>query len=463
MKILFSFRLQALLVVITLLMLSGCATTNNSMYPTEAKVGFKTAVYKDLKSLPPPKEKVVAAVYNFRDQTGQYKTSDNGISYSTAVTQGATSMLIEALEESGWFIPIEREGLSNLLNERKIIRSSRENYTTQQGQQLAQLPPLLYAGIILEGGIISYETNIITGGSGAKYFGLGASGKYRQDRVTIYLRAISTQTGRVLKSVRTTKTILSKMIDVNLYRFVRFKRLLEVETGISYNEPPQMCVLEAIQKAVQSLIIEGVFDQLWALQQPQDIKSPMIRQYLAEKEDAQEIDETPYSLFMPKTIESIGLNYGGSTYSGDYAHPMLKPAGEFHIRGKINSFVYLQGSFGLNTVADKNFFNASINYFDVKALLNLLPNRQLSLFLQAGGSLFNLNTKNYDSSVRLKKYWLPAAVAGVAVELRLSRQLGINLTFDNHYAFSDKIDGLEYGKMNDQFWGGRLGFQYYLR
>ncbi len=128
--------------------------------------------------LPEPKEPVVVAVYKFRDQTGQYKPSDIGANWSTAVTQGATSILLESLEESGWFIPIEREGLSNLLNERKIIRSSRANYTAQdQDQDQNQLlPPLLFAGIILEGGIISYETNVLTGGAGLRYFGAGGSG-----------------------------------------------------------------------------------------------------------------------------------------------------------------------------------------------------------------------------------------------------------------------------------------------
>ena len=94
------------------------------------------------------------------------------------------------------------------------------------------LPPLLYAGIILEGGIISYDTNVLTGGEGVKYFGIGGSDQYRQDRITIYLRAISTQSGRILKTVYTTKMILSQQVDVGVYKFVDFQRLLEVETGL---------------------------------------------------------------------------------------------------------------------------------------------------------------------------------------------------------------------------------------
>ncbi len=111
--------------------------------PREAELGPETPMKKELLDLPEPKEKIVVAVYKFRDQTGQYKPSETGANWSTAVTQGATNILIRALEESGWFMPIERENISNLLNERKIIRSSREQY---EGGGNMLLPPLLFAG-----------------------------------------------------------------------------------------------------------------------------------------------------------------------------------------------------------------------------------------------------------------------------------------------------------------------------
>jgi len=207
-----------------------------------------SGAYKDLVSLPPPKEKLVVTAYNFRDQTGQYKYSPNVATYSRAVTQGATSMLMKALENSGWFTVIEREGLPHLLKEREIVNTMRESYETREGGLLPALPPLLYAGVILEGGIISYDTNVLTGGFGAKYFGLGGDIEYRRDQVTIYLRAVFTTTGRVLKSVSTTKTILSKEVHLGIFRFVRLRKLLEAETGLTTNEPVHMSVLEAIDK-----------------------------------------------------------------------------------------------------------------------------------------------------------------------------------------------------------------------
>ena len=251
---------------------------------SQATLVSTTAVHKHLVSLPPPEKEIVVAVYQFADRTGQYKYSPNVATQSRAVTQGATSMLIKALEDSGWFISVEREGLNRLLKERELIDETRKHYKNSEGKSLPPLPPLLSPGIILEGGIISYDTNIITGGFGAKYFGLGGHLEYRKDQVTIYLRVVSIKSGKILKSVSTTKTILSKEVQLGIFRFVLPKKLLEAETGLTTNEPPQMCVLEAIEKAVLSLIIEGVLDELWKLKNAEDIKSPVIQGYLEEKE-----------------------------------------------------------------------------------------------------------------------------------------------------------------------------------
>ena len=259
--------------------------------PSQATLTRATAVHKHLVSLPPPEKKIAVAVYQFADRTGQYKYSPNVATQSRAVTQGAASILIKALEDSDWFIPVERVGLRRVEEERKIINSTRKNYKNNQGESLPPLPPLLYAGIILEGGIISYDTNVLTGGFGAKYFGLGGDVEYRRDQVTIYLRAVSVKSGRVLKSVSTTKTILSKEVHLGIFRFVSLKKLLEVETGFTTNEPPQICVSEAIEKAVLSLIIEGILDELWALKNPEDIKSPVIQGYLEEKKRVQKLVE----------------------------------------------------------------------------------------------------------------------------------------------------------------------------
>ena len=277
-----------LIFMVGLSLLAGCAAEMSQMATGRASMVYTTAIHKDLISLPPPEQKIVVAVYKFRDQTGQYKPNSTAASFSTAVTQGATTMLLKALDDSGWFLPIEREGLPNLLTERKIVRQTREGFLTEeQKKNIDVLPPLMYAAIMLEGGIISYDTNLVTGGGGLKYFGSGGSGQWRSDMLSIYLRAVSIRNGQVLKTVATTKTILSREVDFGIFTFVRYKELLETEIGMSTNEPAQMCVLEATEKAVHDLIIEGILSGVWKLKNSEDINSPVIQKYLKEKEEVE--------------------------------------------------------------------------------------------------------------------------------------------------------------------------------
>jgi len=262
----FKKRLKFIAILIFILSLTGCTGTLPQILSQEAISGpeYITSIHEDLISLPKPKQKIPVAVYKFRDQTGQYKPPIVSTNFSTAVTQGATSILIKALEDSGWFLPLEREGLANLLQERRIILQMRDTYLSEEKKKTIEpLPPLLYAGIIFEGGIIGYDTNITSGGLGAKYFGLGGDVQYRVDRVTVYLRAVSVKTGAVLKTVQATKVILSKEITAGIFRYVRYNRLLEAEAGIAANEPVEMAVQEAIEKAVYDMIIEGYKIGLW--------------------------------------------------------------------------------------------------------------------------------------------------------------------------------------------------------
>jgi len=205
-----------------ILLLSSCgAYLNQPIGVSEAKLASKTNLEQVLTDLPKPAEPVVVAVYKFKDQTGQYKPSEVGSSFSTAVTQGGTNILIKALDDSGWFKVIERENIGNLLNERKIIRQTRMQFQENDNSKIL-VSPLLFAGVIIEGGIVSYDANIMTGGIGVRYFGTGGSSAYRQDRVTVYLRAVATKTGEVLKNITTSKTILSQSLDGGVFRYVKF-------------------------------------------------------------------------------------------------------------------------------------------------------------------------------------------------------------------------------------------------
>lgn len=242
--------------------LQGCAVREPMSADQETPtLTPRASTYQDLLQLPRPKGPLVAAVYGFRDQTGQYKPSPAS-SFSTAVTQGAASMLVDAMQASGWFVVLEREGLQNVLTERKIIRASQAKPDVAPNIQ-SELPSLLAANIIMEGAIVAYETNVRSGGQGARYLGIGISQEYRVDQVTVNLRAIDVRSGQVLSNVMTTKTIYSIGRSANVYKFIEFKELLEAEAGYTTNEPAQLCVLSAIEAAVAHLIAQGVDRRLW--------------------------------------------------------------------------------------------------------------------------------------------------------------------------------------------------------
>ncbi|CAM3255163.1 CsgG/HfaB family protein [Asticcacaulis taihuensis] len=260
-------------VLMAALSLSACVTEprtpiNPSSFalPTYAQ---RTASQQALFDLPPPTRPVAVAVYGFTDQTGKFEPSDTGQTLSRAVTQGGTSILLKALQDAGqrqWFTIVEREQVSHLLNERQIIREMRERYLGEKGVNPEALPSLLFAGVILEGGIVGYDSNVRTGGSGAGFLGISVHDEYRQDMVTVYLRAVSVRTGEVLSSVTASKTISSFALGGGVYRYVAYKQYLETETGTTTNEPANMAMQQAIEKAVYALIMEGAEQKLWEFQ-----------------------------------------------------------------------------------------------------------------------------------------------------------------------------------------------------
>ncbi len=251
-----------------LLVLPGCTKSDifDNIGVSEAQVTDTTRSGEILKSLPLPVQRVPVSVYEFTDQTGQFKSNDKVTEYSSAVTKGGLSVLTKALLDSGnrkWFMVTERGGLKNLLQERSIVRAMRQDYPGDSGQQLSNLPPLVYGGLLLEGGIVFYDSNVMTGGIGARYFGIGGSSEYRRDIVTVYLRATSVQTGEVLLSVTSSKTIFSYGLSASVSRYLSIDKLLEAETGFTVNEPSQLAVRQAIETSVYSLLMEGALNGIW--------------------------------------------------------------------------------------------------------------------------------------------------------------------------------------------------------
>ena len=211
-------------------------------------------------------EPITVAVYNFSDMTGQRKPSSKMSQLSSAVSQGTQVWVIKALQDVGngtWFKVVERGNLDALVKERQLIRSTREVY----GEKNVTLKPLLFAGLIIEGGIVGYDSNTAAGGLGARFFGIGSSTEYRVDTVTVAMRVILVNTGEVLLSVATEKSIASIKTGQNVFKFLDLgTKALELERGNSINEPVNYATRAAIEQAVIELVYQGANKGLWSFQ-----------------------------------------------------------------------------------------------------------------------------------------------------------------------------------------------------
>jgi len=452
MKVLTHFRIGISLPI--LLLFQSCSTLFNPPAKGEkSTLGEFTNLTAELKEIPPPKEKIVVGVYKFRDQTGQYKASETGSNWSTAVPQGTTTILIKALEDSKWFIPIERENIANLLNERQIIRSTRQEYSKESEKNNLSLPPLLYAGVLLEGGIISYDTNVMTGGIGARYFGIGGSTQYRQDRITVYLRAVSTLNGEILKTVYTSKNILSTSISGNFFKYIDTERLLESEVGFTQNEPVQLAVTEAIEKAVKSLIIEGLQDKIWG--KAVDENSPLYNQIISRYKREDRDNETrllgnKVENSIRKSV-SVSANVEVQQINGDYKNAENTVGSKVGIKFMLTKNLYLDGSFNYvkikNTgIIERDYYGPELNLYYM-----FLPQFKFTPFVYAGaGALVSEYKPFYKINL------------GGGIDYLLTNNLSVQIYSQYDMGFRDKLDGLVSGKQNDNIIRFGIGFNLYL-
>ena len=259
------------------LLLSSCSIfdqfedTYEQRFSAENVVNIQDLQSVELKQAPIPKVSPVVAVYPtaFTDQTGQRKSNSEFALFSTAITQQPNALLIRALKHAGdgkFFRVVERVGLDNLTKERQLIRSAREQTATEDEKKKA-LRPLLFAGILIEGAVISYEANLESGGIGARYLSIGNSVQYREDNITVSMRMVSVATGEVLLEVLSRKTIFSYGKSEDVFRFIEAgTELVEIELGNARNESSTIALMKAIEGGVLEIINQGYKKSFWILQ-----------------------------------------------------------------------------------------------------------------------------------------------------------------------------------------------------
>src|SRR5690554_4157734 len=445
----------SLLILLIFFQSCGVFFTPPAGVESSSVIGEITATEKDFKKLPAPQEPIIVGVYKFRDQTGQYKASDMGANWSTAIPQGLTSILIKSLEDSKWFVPIERENIGNLLNERQIIRTTRQEYSGNSNS--GQLPPLLFAGILLEGGVVSYDTNILTGGAGARYFGIGGSTEYRQDRITVYLRAVSTSSGKVLKTVYTSKTILSQSINASMFRYIDFERLMEAEVGVTNNEPVQIAVTEAINKAVYLMILEGIQDNIWTAKNEDKRKADnLLTEYQQEIiESNKKVAGKGYWDSNFRSKFSIGGEATINSLRGDYPYVSNQFGAHGNFKYLFSDNFNLGLSYGYQNLGSEKYFKAQFTSLEMDIEYLMMPFNNITPYLSAGfGTIRNISENS--KKIQFKSQF------GAGLEYMVSPSVGIRGYGKYHVGFDDDWDKAVSGKRDDHFLQFGLGVQVYL-
>ncbi|MFC3161033.1 CsgG/HfaB family protein [Chryseobacterium arachidis] len=314
------------------------------------------------------------------------------------------------------------------------------------------LPPLLYAGILLEGGVISYDSNIMTGGLGARYFGIGASTQYRQDRITIYLRAVSTLNGEILKTVYTSKTILSTSVNGSFFRYIDTERLLEAEVGLTQNEPVQLAVTEAIEKSVKALIVEGIKDKIWG-KSAGDMANyqAIIDEYDREqKENINRVIGNKFPSYHRHNFAVFG-NVEAQKVRDDYINPRM------NIGGKLGFKYFMSPSFNLElnssifTMENQNILKRSYFVPEVNLEYILFPRYKFSPYIYGGGGvMFSKFKPQYKGQF------------GGGLEYIFAKNVGLRASSQYDLGFKDNWEGLVNGKRKDQALRFALGLNFYI-
>ena len=201
-----------------------------------------------LAALPEPKTKPKIAIYSINDKTGQIK--DIG---SSVVTQGATDMMITALQRSRQFIILDRVNFVNLMNEQNL--RSKGRLRQEDGPQIGQMTGADY---VLSGAITEYQVDKETSGLGLKIAGLGGSNKYATAATAIDLRLTDTTTGEVVWAVSLKKEIKGKKVGLQTFAFIG-NNVVEFETGKGKQEVINLVIRTLLEEAIFKLSQSNVF------------------------------------------------------------------------------------------------------------------------------------------------------------------------------------------------------------
>lgn len=412
-------------------------------------------------TLPPASVKILVAVPKFRHSPTNYALNRDDQVKATASPADApdyTNVLLASLKESGWFLPVEHESIASLLNE----RPKKETASLQSAAIPSPSPELF-----IEGGVLSHSTEVIADGQASRYFGNGGAGQYQQDRVTVYLRAVSTRSGRILTTIYSPATLLSQEMGGGSFRFVSLKEPYRGEAGQTTTEPAQLAVIGAIRQAVRGLIIEGVRDGLWRPESSTAMNS-LINVYEREKTIVNETDVSdvapekgPLGLRPRIKAPFISIHpYAGSIrYKGDYTNEETRTTYGIAVDMYITPVIGIQVNAATGTLASQDAFSVNLTSLEANVVLRLLPNQRFTPLVYAG-----VGSVSRSSSMPFPLYGAKygQVQAGLGLQYSFSRIVGLRTSISYSQPFTDGLDGQVLGNYRDYYTRATIGLVFHL-
>jgi curli biogenesis system outer membrane secretion channel CsgG len=208
----------------TVLMLAVAALAGPAQQVTQAD-GTRPAVrvlQTPVRPIPGPKRTV--AVSRFASK------SDFNLHYGLSdVGGGLSALLTAALVESGQFIVVERETLSDVLAEQNLVASGLVKDGTA-----ASPGALLGAGLLVKGAVTDFSESAAGGGFGVSVAGVGVGLKSRAATVGLDIQIIDTTTSQVIASYHVVEKITAKAVAVDVARGgvdMGFTKFIETPIG----------------------------------------------------------------------------------------------------------------------------------------------------------------------------------------------------------------------------------------
>ena len=269
------------LVLVSLLFITGCSTTKNIRQSSLDKLGQQFDVLQGptVTNNTTPLDQSFACVANaihqegrtglaisvgnIKDYTGKFSENDGG----NAITQGGALMVSSALGKLSDVIQIRErfdtqiaEVELSYLNKQYLGDGNIHRISDGQSQVVKEVPWLPYRGgtimktdYYIVGGITELNYNIQSGGAEAIIAGYGAQGRTFAINIAVDLRIVNASTLNVEKSISLQKQLVGYEVGASLFRFFE-NRLFDLNVGSKRQEPLQLGVRTALEIGVIELV-----------------------------------------------------------------------------------------------------------------------------------------------------------------------------------------------------------------